>query len=144
MKIAAHDGRHKIADKREQDIYNVISRPNPDIPVFVVRKEEVTGWTRTLHRNLPMPNKTGNHGFCVHSISTNQVCGNRMDTEPAARDEASFCLYVCLSVILSKLGLQDIFAMVWRIYLKVKLLFNFVIRNHRSSLSFVKFHQQVI
>lgn len=56
----AHDGRHKIADKREQDIYNVISRPNPDIPVFVVRKEEGTGRTRTLHRNLLMPNKTGN------------------------------------------------------------------------------------
>lgn len=60
MKIVAHDGTHKIADKWEQDVYDVISRPNPDIPVFVVRKEDNTGRTRTLHRNLLMPYKTSN------------------------------------------------------------------------------------
>lgn len=60
VKIVAHDGRHKIADKWEQDVYDVISRPNPDIPVFVVRKEDNTGRTRTLHRNLLMPYKTSN------------------------------------------------------------------------------------
>lgn len=60
MKIVAHDGTHKIADKWEQDVYDVISRPNPDIPVFVVRKEDNTGRTRTLHRNLLTPYKTCN------------------------------------------------------------------------------------
>lgn len=60
VKIVAHDGRHKIADKWEQDVYDVISRPNPDIPVFVVRKEDNTGRTRTLHRNLLTPYKTCN------------------------------------------------------------------------------------
>ena len=61
MKIVAHEGRHKIADRWEQDIYDVVSKPNPDIPVFVVKKEDGTGRKRTLHRNLLMPYKTVDH-----------------------------------------------------------------------------------
>ena len=55
VKIVAFDGRHKIADKWEEDIYVIVSQPNPDIPVFKVRKENGTGRDRVLHRNLLLP-----------------------------------------------------------------------------------------
>ena len=55
VKIVAFDGRHKIADKWEEDIYVIVSQPNSDIPVFKVRKENGTGRDRVLHRNLLLP-----------------------------------------------------------------------------------------
>lgn len=55
VKIVAFDGKHKLADKWEEDIYEVIQQPNSDIPVFVVQKENGTGRKRTLHRNLLLP-----------------------------------------------------------------------------------------
>ena len=55
VKIVAFDGRHKIADKWEEDVYIIIGQPNPDIPVFKVRKENGTGRVRILHRNLLLP-----------------------------------------------------------------------------------------
>ena len=55
VKIVAFDGRHKIADKWEEDIYVIVSQPNSDIPVFKVRKENETGRDRVLHRNLLLP-----------------------------------------------------------------------------------------
>jgi len=33
----------------------VIRKPNPDIPVYVVRKEDGDGCLKTLHRNLLLP-----------------------------------------------------------------------------------------
>lgn len=49
------DGKHKLADKWEQEPYTVIAQPNEDIPVFTVRKENGEGRIRTLHRNLLLP-----------------------------------------------------------------------------------------
>ena len=54
VKKVAFDGRHKLADKWEEEIYRVIKQPNEDVPVFVVEGE--TGKKkRTLHRNLLLP-----------------------------------------------------------------------------------------
>ena len=55
VKIVAHSGKHKIADRWEDDAYNVLQQPISDIPVYVVRKEDGTGPKRTLHRNLLLP-----------------------------------------------------------------------------------------
>ena len=55
VKIVAFDGKHKISDRWEEDIYEVIRQPNPRIPVYVVQKENGEGKKRTLHRNLLLP-----------------------------------------------------------------------------------------
>lgn len=55
VKRVAFDGRHKLADKWEEEVYEVRDKPNEDIPVYVVRREDGDGRTRTLHRNLLLP-----------------------------------------------------------------------------------------
>ncbi|XP_061189017.1 adenylate cyclase, terminal-differentiation specific-like [Saccostrea echinata] len=55
VKIVAFDGKHKIADKWEEEPYLVIDQPNLEIPVYKVQKETSKGKTRTLHRNLLLP-----------------------------------------------------------------------------------------
>jgi hypothetical protein len=55
VKIVAFDGKHKIADRWEDDAYTVIQQPSANIPVYVVQKENGTGPKRTLHRNLVLP-----------------------------------------------------------------------------------------
>ena len=55
VKIVAFEGTHKLANKWEDDPYLVLAQPNPDIPVYVVRKENSEGRKRTLHRNLLLP-----------------------------------------------------------------------------------------
>ena len=47
--------KHKIAVRWESDIYIVVDQPNPDVPVYVVKKEDDSGAKRTLHRNLLLP-----------------------------------------------------------------------------------------
>ena len=55
VKIVAFDGKHKIADRWEEDPYIVKRQPNPEIPVYIVKKESGQGRERTLHRNLLLP-----------------------------------------------------------------------------------------
>ena len=62
VKTLAFDGRHKLADQYEDDVYIVLRPPNSNIPVFEVLVENGDGRKRTLHRNhllpidsLPMP-----------------------------------------------------------------------------------------
>ena len=55
VKIVVFDGKHKISDRWEEDIYQVVRQPNPKIPVYVVQKENGEGRKRTLHRNLLLP-----------------------------------------------------------------------------------------
>jgi hypothetical protein len=55
VKIVAYDGKHKIADRWESEPYTVLSQPNKDIPVYKVQREDKSGRTRTLHRNLLLP-----------------------------------------------------------------------------------------
>ena len=54
VKKVAFDGRHKLADKWEEEIYKVVAKPNEDVPVYVVEGEEGKK-KRTLHRNLLLP-----------------------------------------------------------------------------------------
>lgn len=55
VRILAFDGKHKLSDKWEEEPYTVITQPNTDIPGYTVRRENGTGRTRTLHRNLLLP-----------------------------------------------------------------------------------------
>jgi transposase InsO family protein len=38
VKVVAFNGKHKIADKWEDEVYVVFAQPNPTVPVFVVRR----------------------------------------------------------------------------------------------------------
>ena len=51
VKKVAFEGKHKIADKFEEEPYTIIEQPRPEIPVFKV-KSESSGLEKTLHRNL--------------------------------------------------------------------------------------------
>ncbi|XP_041366924.1 uncharacterized protein LOC121381651 [Gigantopelta aegis] len=51
----AFEEKHKLADKWEEDVYIVHRQPNPEIPVFVLKREDGQGRSRTLHRNLLLP-----------------------------------------------------------------------------------------
>lgn len=53
VKILAFKGRHKIADKFEEHSYTVVSQPNPELPVYMVRSPD--GVIKTLHRNHLLP-----------------------------------------------------------------------------------------
>ncbi|XP_046559933.1 uncharacterized protein LOC124268954 [Haliotis rubra] len=55
VKIVAFEGRHKIADGWENDVYVVIDQPNTSVPVYLVGKENGEGRRKTLHRNLLLP-----------------------------------------------------------------------------------------
>lgn len=55
VKILAFEGKHKLSDKWDEDPYIILRQPNPDMPVFVVQKENGEGRQRTLHRNLLLP-----------------------------------------------------------------------------------------
>jgi hypothetical protein len=55
VKIVSFEGKHKIADKWEEDVYTVLKQPNPTISMYVVRKDSGEGRKRTLHRNLLLP-----------------------------------------------------------------------------------------
>ncbi|GFR97645.1 Pol polyprotein [Elysia marginata] len=55
VRILAFEGKHKLSDRWEYDVYFVDSQPNPDIPVFVVRKENDRSYKRKLHRNHLLP-----------------------------------------------------------------------------------------
>ena len=61
VKVVAFDGKHKIADRWEDHPYTVISQPNPNIPVYKVRREDGEGRCKTLHRNLLLPIGTRLH-----------------------------------------------------------------------------------
>lgn len=55
VKILAFTGKHKISDKWESVPYIVLKKPNSDIPVFDVQREDGVGRVRTLHRNHLLP-----------------------------------------------------------------------------------------
>ena len=55
VKIVAFDGKHKLSNKWEEDVYIVLDQPNQSIPVYIVEKENGDGKKRTLHRNLLLP-----------------------------------------------------------------------------------------
>ena len=53
VRINAYEGKHKIADRWEDDVYVVTKQPNTYVPVFIVKRENDSDRnSRTLHRNL--------------------------------------------------------------------------------------------
>ncbi|XP_069110121.1 uncharacterized protein [Argopecten irradians] len=55
VKVLAFEGRHKLADRWEPDVYIVKSQPNGDIPVYTIQREDGKGKSKTLHRNHLLP-----------------------------------------------------------------------------------------
>ena len=55
MKKLAFEGTHKLEDKWEDEPYLILDQPNPEVPVYVVRRESGQGKKRTLHRNNLLP-----------------------------------------------------------------------------------------
>lgn len=55
VRNVAFKTKHKLADKWQDTEYEVISQPNPDLPVFVVKSLDDRGVSRTLHRNMLLP-----------------------------------------------------------------------------------------
>ncbi|XP_053373989.1 uncharacterized protein LOC128546734 [Mercenaria mercenaria] len=56
IKILAFDGKHKIADKFEEEVYEVVEQPRLEIPVFRLRSK--SGIEKVLHRNHLLPIQT--------------------------------------------------------------------------------------
>ena len=54
VKQTAWKGRHKIQDHWEEEEYQVVDQPTPDVSVYVV-KNIAGGRPRVLHRNLLLP-----------------------------------------------------------------------------------------
>jgi hypothetical protein len=52
VKLVRFDGKHKLSNKWEDDIYIVTDQPIENIPVYTVMKKNGLGRTRTLHKNL--------------------------------------------------------------------------------------------
>ena len=55
VKRLAFEGKSKLEDKWEEEVYVILDQPNPDIPVFLVQHEDGTGRKRSLHRNKLLP-----------------------------------------------------------------------------------------
>ena len=50
VKKLSFEGKHKIQDKFEEDVYTVIEQSRPEIPVYKV-KSDTSNIEKTLHRN---------------------------------------------------------------------------------------------
>ena len=85
MKRLAFEGRHKLEDRWEQDIYVVIKHINKDIPVYEVQRESGLGKVRTLHRNNLLP-----IGFLP--IDNEDMVGNDTDVSDDPEDNETFFL----------------------------------------------------
>jgi len=56
VRILAFEGKHKLSNKWEEDVYVVASQPNPDVPVYILYREtDASKRPRTLHRNHLLP-----------------------------------------------------------------------------------------
>ena len=54
IKILAHEGKHKVADRWSSDIYVVEKQPNMDIPVYELKPEKGRQM-KILHRDHVLP-----------------------------------------------------------------------------------------
>ncbi|XP_053398249.1 uncharacterized protein LOC128556665 [Mercenaria mercenaria] len=84
VKILKFDGKHKIADKFEEELYEVIEQQRGNIPVYKVKAER-SGKVKTLHRNhLYLVNDKDNTNEVnerVQSRTETQVRGNEQVPE---------------------------------------------------------------
>ena len=82
VKALAFQGPHKLANRWEEEPYIILTQPNPDVPVYVVKPENGIGRTRTLHRNhllpigsLPIENNTRPQPRPRQSVKQNRETG---------------------------------------------------------------------
>lgn len=47
--------RHKLANRWEDEVHEVVDHPDKEVPVFIVKGEGKHGKRRTLHRNMLLP-----------------------------------------------------------------------------------------
>ena len=52
VKLVGLTGKRKLADKWKSEPYQVIRKPDPAMPVYVVKRCDGEGHERTLHRNM--------------------------------------------------------------------------------------------
>jgi transposase InsO family protein len=74
-------GKHKLADKWEEQPYLVHSIPNPNIPVYKVKPEGGSG-IRTLHRNMLLPFQT------IPEMGSSSPCWRKPKCSSRARQES--------------------------------------------------------
>ena len=55
VKSVGVQGKNKLGDVWEEEPHLVHSQPNKDLPVYVVKREDDMGRTRTLHSNMLLP-----------------------------------------------------------------------------------------
>ena len=55
LKVLAFTGKLKLTDRFGEDPYVVVEQKDPNIPVYIVRREDGNGKPRTLHRNHLLP-----------------------------------------------------------------------------------------
>ena len=55
MRCTAFKGKHKIQDRWENTIYEVVEQPLSKMPVFKVKPMEGDEKTKVVHRNLLLP-----------------------------------------------------------------------------------------
>jgi hypothetical protein len=55
IRNVAFTGPHKLADRWQNEVYMVLDKPDPQIPVYVVQEEGAKSRPKTLHRNMLLP-----------------------------------------------------------------------------------------
>ena len=55
LKNVAFKGKHKLENKWGKEPFIIVSKPNPEIPVYVVRLEHGGRLRKTVHRNMLLP-----------------------------------------------------------------------------------------
>ena len=105
----AFDGKHKIQDRFEEELYYVIEQPRVNIPVYKVRSRQ-SQKTKVLHRNHLVPvyhqdeeddSRTDVQPLVEEDTSTKEDevkmktdrSGNRRDEEESDSDDGNSCVY---------------------------------------------------
>lgn len=79
LKNVGLKGKHKIADKWDEDMFLVVDQPNPDIPVYKIRRGSTT---KTIHRNLLLPVPLPIPERCSVSLPKNSCTSRRNRSAP--------------------------------------------------------------
>lgn len=85
-------GKHKLADKWQQEPFMVVAKPNPDIPVYRIKRGTET---KVIHRNLLLPVSLP-FDFSASSTDTGNTKGStsaEQEMEEESDDELQFWVH---------------------------------------------------
>ena len=91
-------GKHKIADKWEDNVYLVVDQKDVNIPVFCIQNENGQGPIRTVHQilllplSLPLPKHANTRS--TKSVPDNVPVSGNLPVPPAKVDDSSEDMYV--------------------------------------------------